>query len=222
MSLREFLRVSREPYMRLASYLKPYKARFLFGMLFGALFGVANGGLVFLIRKVVPLIFPDDGDHTLKFPSWMPGHPGPIIPGHATATQVIVVCATIPALMAVRGLFSYLNAYCLLWVSQRVLDDIRQNLFRHIMAQSLEFFNRAKSGELVQTVLQPDAGRAAGPHANRRGHRQAADRHHFRAHRAALHRLEIHAARLHGLSGLPPARADHWQKSAQRRRPGRG
>ena len=46
MSLREFLRVSREPYMRLASYLKPYKGRFLFGMLFGALFGVANGGLV--------------------------------------------------------------------------------------------------------------------------------------------------------------------------------
>jgi len=153
MSLREFLRVSREPYMRLASYLKPYKGRFLFGMLFGALFGVANGGLVFLIRKVVPLIFPDDGEHSLKFPSWMPGHPAPIVPGHATAMQVVLICATIPALMAFRGLFSYLNAYCLLWVSQRVLDDIRQSLFRHILAQSLEFFNRAKSGELVQTVF---------------------------------------------------------------------
>jgi subfamily B ATP-binding cassette protein MsbA len=50
-------------------------------------------------------------------------------------------------------MFSYLNAYCLLWVSQRVLDDIRQTLFRHILAQSLEFFNRAKAGELVQTVF---------------------------------------------------------------------
>jgi subfamily B ATP-binding cassette protein MsbA len=151
MSLREFLRASREPYMRLASYLKPYRGRFLLGMLCGALFGVANGGLVFLIRKVVPLIFPDDGEHTLKFPAWM--HLPPIQPGHATLFQVMLVCATIPALMAVRGLFSYLNAYCLLWVSQRVLDDIRQSLFRHLLAQSLEFFNRAKSGELVQTVF---------------------------------------------------------------------
>jgi subfamily B ATP-binding cassette protein MsbA len=151
MSLREFLRVSREPYMRLASYLKPYRVRFGLGMLCGALFGVANGGLVFLIKKVVPLVFPDDGAHTLTFPSWM--HLEPITPGHATLVQVILVCATIPALMAIRGLFSYLNAYCLLWVSQRVLDDIRQTLFRHLLAQSLEFFNQAKSGELVQTVF---------------------------------------------------------------------
>jgi len=33
MSLRDFLRASREPYMRLASYLKPYRGRFLLGML---------------------------------------------------------------------------------------------------------------------------------------------------------------------------------------------
>ncbi|EDY17124.1 ABC transporter-related protein [Chthoniobacter flavus Ellin428] len=151
MSLRDFLRASREPYMRLASYLKPYRGRFLLGMLCGALFGVANGGLVFLIRKVVPLIFPDDGSHTLKFPAWM--HLAPITPGHATLTQVILVSATIPALMLVRGVFSYSNAYCMLWVSQHVLDDIRQSLFRHLLSQSLEFFNRAKSGELVQTVF---------------------------------------------------------------------
>jgi subfamily B ATP-binding cassette protein MsbA len=55
--------------------------------------------------------------------------------------------------MAVRGAFSYLNTYCLLWVSQRVLDDIRQSLFRHLLGQSLEFFNKAKAGELVQTVF---------------------------------------------------------------------
>lgn len=151
MSLRQFLRESREPYMRLASYLKPYRGRFLAGMLCGALFGVANGGLIFLIKKVVPLIFPDDGSHTLTFPGWM--HISPIQAGHATFTQVVLVSLTIPALMAVRGLFSYLNAYCMLWVSQRVLDDIRQTLFRHLLSQSLEFFNRAKAGELVQTVF---------------------------------------------------------------------
>src|SRR3954469_14525182 len=113
MSLREFLRVSREPYLRLASYLKPYKGRFLLGVLFGALFGVANGALILLIRQVVPLIFPDGGEHTLKTPAWMPIHLPPIQAGHATLWQIVLLCASIPALMAVRGTFSYLNAYCL-------------------------------------------------------------------------------------------------------------
>ena len=125
MSLGEFLRVSREPYMRLASYMKPYRARFLFGVLFGALFGVANGGLVLLIKQVVPLVFPDGSSRMLKIPAWMPVHMPPIQSGHATLWQICLLCASIPALMLVRGVFSYLNAYCLLWVSQHILDDIR-------------------------------------------------------------------------------------------------
>jgi subfamily B ATP-binding cassette protein MsbA len=153
MSFREFMRVSREPYMRLGCYLKPYKARFFLGILFGALFGAANGGLILLIRQIVPMIFPDGQAKTLKIPAWMPIHMPPIQAGTATLWQVVLICASIPLLMAFRGLFSYLNAYCLLWVSQRVLDDIRQQLFRHLLGQSLEFFNRAKAGELVQTVF---------------------------------------------------------------------
>jgi subfamily B ATP-binding cassette protein MsbA len=153
MSFRDFLRTSREPYLRLASYLKPYRGRFLLGMLFGALFGVANGALVFLIRAVVPVVFPDGQAKAIRIPSWIPWHLPPIQPGHATMLEVVLICATIPMLMALRGVFSYLNSYCLLWVSQRVLDDIRQSLFRHMLAQSLEFFNRSKAGELVQIVF---------------------------------------------------------------------
>ena len=153
MSFREFMRVSREPYVRLGRYLKPYRGRFGLGILFGALFGVANGGLIVLIRQIVPLIFPDGRSYQLKIPSWIPIHIPPIEAGNATLWQVILICASIPLLMAVRGLFSYLNSYCLLWVSQRVLDDIRKQLFRHLLGQSLEFFNRAKAGELVQTVF---------------------------------------------------------------------
>jgi ATP-binding cassette, subfamily B, bacterial MsbA len=153
MSTGELLRTGIGPYKRLLGYLKPYRGRFALGMLFGALFGVANGGLVLLIRWVVPIIFPDDPSQIIKMPKWIPLHLPEIKAHEATLTEVLLICASIPALMAVRGLFSYLNAYCLLWTSQRVLDDIRQSLFRHLMSQSLEFFNRAKTGELVQTVF---------------------------------------------------------------------
>jgi subfamily B ATP-binding cassette protein MsbA len=153
MSFREFLRVSREPYMRLGAYLKPYRTRFSMGILSGAIYGAANGALIALISKVVPLIFPDGQAKPLRLPSWLPIHIPPIQPGSATTRQVILICASIPMLMAIRGIFSYVNAYCMLWVSQRVLDDIRQQVFRHMLSQSLDFFNESKSGQLVQTVF---------------------------------------------------------------------
>src|SRR5436190_3201375 len=153
MSAMQLLRVGIEPYKRLLSYLRPYRGRFALGMLFGALFGMANGGLVLLIRWVVPIIFPDDPAQMIKVPKWIPFHLPEIKAHDAHLSEVLLICASIPALMAVRGMFSYLNAYCLLWVSQRVLDDIRTSLFRHLLAQSLEFFNRAKAAELVQTLF---------------------------------------------------------------------
>ncbi len=55
--------------------------------------------------------------------------------------------------MLLRGVCSYLNSYFMLWVSVRVLDDIRQQVFRHTLGQSMEFFNKSKAGELVQTVF---------------------------------------------------------------------
>ena len=153
MSAWQLLRTGLGPYRRLLGYMRPYRGRFLLGMLFGALFGAANGALILLIRWVVPIIFPDGKTQAVKVPGWIPFQLPEIHPHQASLWEVLALCASIPLLMAVRGLFSYINAYCLLWVSQRVLDDIRQSLFRHLLGQSLEFFNRAKSGELVQTVF---------------------------------------------------------------------
>ncbi len=153
MSSAQLLRVGIGPYRRLLGYLRPYRGRFLLGMLFGALFGAANGAFILLIRFVVPFIFSDGNAQPMQPPAWLPFQLPAIHPHSAGLWEVVAICASIPLLMAVRGLFSYLNAYCLLWVSQRVLDDIRCSLFRHLLGQSLEFFNRAKAGELVQTVF---------------------------------------------------------------------
>ena len=152
MSFGDFVRASREPYSRLFSYLKPYRTRFAFGILFGALFGAVQALLVFDIQYVAGAVFPEHqamgGGALVK---WFPQLAG--IRVDANATTVMLICASIPALMLLRGLCSYLNSYCMLWVSVRVLDDIRQQVFRHTLGQSMEFFNQSKAGDLVQTVF---------------------------------------------------------------------
>jgi subfamily B ATP-binding cassette protein MsbA len=152
MSFTQFLREARGPYERLFSYLRPYRARFIAGVIFGALFGLVQALLVFDVQYVAGAVFPDHqspaGGPLVK---WFPALAGLQISG--SPKVVLLICASIPALMALRGLCGYLNSYCMLWVSVRVLDDIRTEVFRHTLGQSMEFFNKSKAGDLVQTVF---------------------------------------------------------------------
>lgn len=66
---------------------------------------------------------------------------------------VIGACLLIPALIAMRGFFTYLANYSMLWVGNQVLYNLRNDVFRNILNQSLGFFNRAKLGDLIQTVF---------------------------------------------------------------------
>ncbi|MHA3771903.1 ABC transporter ATP-binding protein [Verrucomicrobiota bacterium sgz303538] len=152
MSFGDLLRAARGPYERLFSYLKPYRGRFYLGILSGALFGLVQGLLIFDVQFVAAMVFPDGKP---KVPKLVAKYFPDLINFHldGSLSTVLLICSTIPVLMILRGLCSYLNSYCMLWVSVRVLDDIRQQVFRHTLGQSMEFFNKAKAGDLVQTVF---------------------------------------------------------------------
>ncbi|HET6409062.1 MAG TPA: ABC transporter transmembrane domain-containing protein [Chthoniobacteraceae bacterium] len=153
MSFGDFLRAAKEPYRRLFSYLRPYRGRFLLGILFGGLFGAIQGLLIFDIQFVAGAVFPDhEAKATSAVVKWFPQLANLRFSDSGLGT-VLTICATIPLLMGIRGLCGYLNSYCMLWCSVRVLDDIRQDVFKRTLAQSMEFYNKAKSGDLVQTVF---------------------------------------------------------------------
>ena len=75
------------------------------------------------------------------------------VPAMSPLYKVILVCSLIPAIMLLRGIFGYFNSYCLVWVSLKLLDKIRGDLFAKILDQSQEFFNKQKGGDLLQTVM---------------------------------------------------------------------
>ncbi len=148
MSSSQFFRESIDPYRKLLRYLIPYKMRFGLGILFGALYGMMNGALIFTIKHVSEVVFPSGGEASGSIFSSIQGQESAV-----SLEQVMFACMIIPIIMGVRGLFSYLNAYCMLWVSLRVLSDIRKELFAKLLDQSLGFFGKSKSGELIQTVF---------------------------------------------------------------------
>ena len=54
--------------------------------------------------------------------------------------------------MTVRSLMGYGNAYYMNWVSNRVVTDIRNQLFAKIVGQSMDFFNRMRAGVLMSRI----------------------------------------------------------------------
>lgn len=162
MSTGEYVKVSREQYKRILRYLKPYKSRFAMGVVFGVAAGLFNGVLLLVIRTVFTVVLPPDPDKPLptdirpfeKLPFWQDVviH-RPDLSDDKQWIFVALVCMTVPLMILLRGVLTYLHQYCMIWVGNRVLYQLRDDCFSGVLRQSQSFFNQAKQGELMQTVF---------------------------------------------------------------------
>jgi subfamily B ATP-binding cassette protein MsbA len=66
--------------------------------------------------------------------------------------SIVLICLAIPAIMTVRSLCSYGSTYCMQWVSNKVVSDIRSQLFNKMLHNSMDFFNKARSGFLMSVI----------------------------------------------------------------------
>ena len=153
---------------------RPYRGRFLLGVLFGILSGVGQPlmyGTVFLV--VSALFSPDalSGMNVLKASktAWYIPHWAPAMLAHLqqALTQYasgsigwrIALVALIPLAVLLRGAVAYLNSYMMGWVGVRTTCDLRARLFEHLLNLPLSFFTRNSTGELISrnndiTILQ--------------------------------------------------------------------
>jgi subfamily B ATP-binding cassette protein MsbA len=66
--------------------------------------------------------------------------------------SIVWICLAIPAVMTIRSLCSYGNAYYMNWVSNKVVNDVRNQLFAKVVRHSMDFFNRMRSGYLMSRI----------------------------------------------------------------------
>lgn len=160
LSTKEFIKEAGAPVKRLMQYVTPYKVRFIIGIVFGVLYGIFNAIMVFGMKFVFETVLPGDPDapnklEPIKVPLIKKEIPMPDVDlsSDQALWVVISVCGVIPVLIAIRGLLNYVNQYCMLWVGQKVLYDLRSTCFNRLMNQSLKFYSKEKTGELIQTVF---------------------------------------------------------------------
>jgi subfamily B ATP-binding cassette protein MsbA len=116
-------------FKRLMSYAKPYKSGFVVAIL--GMLGYAGIDTLFF-SQLQPLI--DDGltDENPNFMKWAP--------------LFVIVC------FILRGICHFFGNYCLAWVGNNVVTDLRQNLFQHIMALPVTFHDKESTGTLISKL----------------------------------------------------------------------
>src|SRR5262249_16813601 len=112
------------PYKRLYAYVLPYKWRFILGLAFGVAFGFVNSLFPVAVGRVTSFVFHGSASSL----SALRQHPDLLSHGEKI-NSIIAICLSIPAIMTVRSLFDYLNTYYMQWVSNKVVTDIRSQLF---------------------------------------------------------------------------------------------
>src|SRR5437762_406109 len=143
-SVWQTLRAASGSYRRLYGYLKPYKTRFIMGLALGLAYGGVNSLFPLAIARVTSTIFHGAAPNAMALRSNL--DTGPKI------NSIILICLAIPAIMTVRSLCSYGSTYCMQWVSNRVVSDIRVQLFSKMVRHSMDFFNKMRSGFLMSRI----------------------------------------------------------------------
>lgn len=155
LSTSEFIAEAKAPMLRLLSYVKPYRGRFSLGILIGVFYGLFNAVVVFGMKFVFEMVLPGNkSQETIQVPFMGQIQiPKPQLDQSDGIWLVLLSCGLIPLLILIRGLLGYLNTYCMLWVGQKVLYDIRSQTYSKLMHHSLRFYSKQKTGELIQTVF---------------------------------------------------------------------
>ncbi|GAA6173113.1 lipid A ABC transporter ATP-binding protein/permease MsbA [Colwellia sp. KU-HH00111] len=116
-------------FKRLMRYAKPYKLGFV-----GAIVGMLGYAAidVYFLSKLQPLIDEGLGGANPTFMQWAP---------------LFIVVAFL-----FRGIFHFVGNYCLAWVGNHVVTDIKQRLFEHIMGMPVAFHDKESTGGLISKL----------------------------------------------------------------------
>lgn len=116
-------------FKRLVSYAKPYKLGFVAAII--GMLGYASIDVYFL-SKLQPLVDEGLAGANADFMKWAP---------------LFIISAFI-----IRGVAHFVANYCLAWVGNNVVTDLRQKLFEHIMTMPVAFHDQQSTGALISKI----------------------------------------------------------------------
>lgn len=115
-----------EDYKKLFRYVRPYLWSLVAGLSCLVVVGLADLAFPWLLKFLI-----DDV----------------LITGNAVILNYIALAAVL--LYFIKGIFNYAQVYLLSGLGQRVIVDIRNDIYKHLQSLSLSYFERQRTGDLM-------------------------------------------------------------------------
>ncbi len=115
------------PLIRLIAYARPYRGRFAAAIVAMLLYAGANAGVTYQIKFMM------DG----------------VLLG---TSPFALFAAVVMVGYLLKGIGAYFSTFLMTDIGQRVVRDIRNQLFRHTLDQSAGFFSRRSTGQLLSRI----------------------------------------------------------------------
>jgi subfamily B ATP-binding cassette protein MsbA len=140
-------------YLRLLRYLRPHLSVFAIAVvcmaISSALGGIQLGAIFPLADRIVT-------NKAIPVPAWMPGWLSGIIQQFNAMEPIAllsVFALTIPFLFFFKGLFEFWQSFYMNDAAQRVIRDLRQALFDRFIGLSLDYHQKAPTGQTMSRIL---------------------------------------------------------------------
>jgi len=113
-------------YRRLLGYVRPYSRMFAVSILAMLAFAVTEPLFAAMMQPLIDGSFVDRNEEVVRLMPFL-----------------------LVALFVVRGIAGFANTYCLSWVGRRVVADLRQQMFEHLLRAPTRYYDNQGSGHIL-------------------------------------------------------------------------
>ena len=115
------------PFFRLLQFARPHRGRLVAALVAMLFYAAATAGVAALIQPIFDQVLP-------------------------SRENLVPVSVALLSIYFIKGIAAYLSGYLMTDVGQRVVRDVRNVLFRHILGQSAAFFSLHATGRLMSRI----------------------------------------------------------------------
>lgn len=117
-------------YRRLLGYVRPYYGVFAASVVTMVVYAATETGLAALMKPLLD---------------------GSFVERNAATIQLIPILLI--GLFVVRGIANFITNYGLRWIAGRVVKDLRESMFRHLLILPTDFYDQNASGQLIAKLV---------------------------------------------------------------------
>ncbi|OPX35732.1 hypothetical protein B1H10_00595 [candidate division KSB1 bacterium 4484_188] len=164
---KEKIRQDLKLYLRILSYLRPYIALMALILMLNFLYVIFNALSIWMVAPFISTLFESKPavEQQIKEPpkkpakvsiihlnEWLKQKTEKIIPKENRVKALKVMCIIIFLAFFLKNSFSFSEAFFVSYVEQKVIKDLRDQLYSHTLFQPLDFFQKYETGNLISRI----------------------------------------------------------------------